>query len=91
MRSVGSEDELVWVMAHEAGHLLFGHAHKIRNALGYQLVGAAEGLQQGGRVATSVGNSRTEGGDELQIETRQSSEDVRRSPPGAVYCHVPTA
>ena len=45
MRSVGSDDELAWVMAHEAGHLLFGHAHKkIRNALGTQVLAGAIGI-----------------------------------------------
>lgn len=43
-----------------------------------------------------VGNGRREwphgrGGDEMHMETRQSSVRVRRAPPGTVYCHVPTA
>ena len=66
MRSVGSEDELVWVMAHEAGHLLFGHAHKIRNALGYQLIGAAVGWGIGVALESS---SAVEVLGELGMET----------------------
>ena len=46
---------------------------------------------QRGRAAASIGNGRTGGGDEMQIEAHRSSAPVRRLPLGAVYCHVPKA
>lgn len=53
MRSAGSDDEFAWVLAHEAAHLLFGHAHKkIRNAVGYQVLGAATGWAIGAALGS---------------------------------------
>ena len=44
MRSAGSEDEVAAVLAHEAAHLLFGHAEKkLSNALGYSVIGGVIG------------------------------------------------
>ena len=41
MRSAGSDDEVAWVLAHEAAHLLFGHAQKkASNAAGSGVLGA---------------------------------------------------
>ena len=41
MRSAGSDDEIAWVLAHEAAHLLFGHAQKkAPNAAGGGVLGA---------------------------------------------------
>ena len=42
MSSVGSDDELAWVLAHEAGHLLLGHGDKkATSSMAYGLLGAA--------------------------------------------------
>ena len=42
LRSVGSDDELAWVIAHEAAHLLFGHTNKkMGNATNAQLMTGA--------------------------------------------------
>ena len=41
MRSAGSDDEIAWVLTHEAAHLLFGHAQKkTSNAASGALMGA---------------------------------------------------
>ena len=45
MRSVGDDDEIAAVIAHEAAHLLFGHAQKKnRNALGTQVLAGIIGI-----------------------------------------------
>ena len=48
LRSVGSDDELAWVIAHEAAHLLFGHTHKkMGNATNAQLMTGALAIALG--------------------------------------------
>ena len=45
MRSAGDDDEIAAVIAHEAAHLLFGHAQKKnRNALGTQVLAGIIGI-----------------------------------------------
>lgn len=48
LRSAGTDDEVAAVLAHEAAHLLFGHAQKkASNAAGYGLIGGLAGAAIG--------------------------------------------
>ena len=48
LRAAGDDDEIAAVLAHEAAHLLFGHAQKkASNAAGYGLIGGLAGIALG--------------------------------------------